>query len=76
MVLNHLLLVARRGVENNKIMEKKNAMQKIQNEIEEIQKKMAEQISESKNVLFKWKLKKWCNIMSETILLFPQKSKL
>ena len=54
-VLNHLLLVARRGVENNKIMEKKNAMQKIQNEIEAIQKKMAEQISESKNVLLEHK---------------------
>ena len=54
-VLKHLLLVARRGVENNKIMEKKNEMEKIQNEIEDIQKKMAEQISESKNVLLEHK---------------------
>ena len=54
-VLKHLLLVARRGVENNKIIEKKNEMEKIQNDIEEIQKKMAEQISESKNVLLEHK---------------------
>jgi structural maintenance of chromosome 4 len=54
-VLNHLLLVARRGVENNKIMEKKNELEKIQNEIKEIQKKMTEQISESKNVLLEHK---------------------
>ena len=54
-VLKHLLMVARRGVENNKILEKKNNMEKIQNDIEEIQKKMAEQISESKNVLLEHK---------------------
>ena len=54
-VLKHLLLVASRGVENNKIMAKKNEMEKIQNEIEEIQKKMTEQISESKNVLLEHK---------------------
>ena len=54
-VLKHLLLIARRGVENNKILDKKNEMQKIQNEIEEIHKKMNEQISESKNVLLEHK---------------------
>ena len=54
-ILKHLLLIARRGVENNKILEKKNSMEKIQNEIEDLQKKMAEQISESKNVLLEHK---------------------
>ena len=54
-ILKHLLLIARRGVENNKILEKKNNMEKIQNDIGEIQKKMAEQISESKNVLLEHK---------------------
>ena len=54
-VLKHLLLVARRGVENNKIIEKKNEMEKINKDIDEIQKKMADQISESKNVLLEHK---------------------
>ena len=54
-ILKHLLLTARRGLENNKILEKKNSMEKIQNEIEDLQKKMAEQISESKNVLLEHK---------------------
>ena len=54
-VLKHLLLVARRGVENNKIIEKKNDMEKINKDIDEIQKKMADQISESKNVLLEHK---------------------
>ena len=54
-ILKHLLLVARRGVENNKIIDKKNEMEKIQHEIEGIQKKMADQISESKNVLLEHK---------------------
>ena len=54
-ILRHLLLIARRGMENNAIISKKNDMEKIQNEIEEIQKKMAEQISQSKNVLLEHK---------------------
>ena len=54
-ILRHLLLIARRGMENNTIISKKNDMEKIQNEIEEIQKKMAEQISQSKNVLLEHK---------------------
>ena len=54
-ILRHLLLIARRGKENNDIISKKNDMEKIQNEIEEIQKKMAEQISQSKNVLLEHK---------------------
>ena len=54
-ILRHLLLIARRGMENNVIISKKNDMEKIQNEIEEIQKKMAEQISQSKNVLLEHK---------------------
>ena len=54
-ILRHLLLIARRGMENNVIISKKNDMEKIQSEIEEIQKKMAEQISQSKNVLLEHK---------------------
>ena len=54
-ILRHLLLIARRGMENNVIISKKNDMEKIQNEIEEIQKQMAEQISQSKNVLLEHK---------------------
>ena len=54
-ILRHLLLIARRGMENNAIISKKNVMEKKQNEIEEIQKKMAEQISQSKNVLLEHK---------------------
>ena len=54
-ILRHLLLIARRGMENNTIISKKNEMEKKQNEIEEIQRKMAEQISQSKNVLLEHK---------------------
>ena len=54
-ILRHLLLVARRGMENNTIISKKNEMEKFQGEIEDIQKKMAEQISQSKNVLLEHK---------------------
>ena len=54
-ILRHLLLVARRGMENNAIISKKNEMEKFQGEIEDIQKKMAEQISQSKNVLLEHK---------------------
>ena len=54
-ILRHLLLIARRGIENNTIISKKNDMEKIQNEIEDIQKQMAEQISQSKNVLLEHK---------------------
>ena len=54
-ILTHLLLVSRRGMENNAIISKKNDMEKKQNEIEEIQKKMADQISQSKNVLLEHK---------------------
>ena len=54
-ILRHLLLVARRGIENNTIISKKNEMEKFQGEIEDIQKKMAEQISQSKNVLLEHK---------------------
>ena len=54
-ILRHLLLIARRGMENNSIISKKNEMEKKQNEIEEIQRKMAEQISQSKNVLLEHK---------------------
>ena len=54
-VLKHLLLMARKGLENNKILEKKNEMEKIQKEIDELKTKMAEQIAESKNVLLEHK---------------------
>ena len=54
-VLKHLLLVARRGLENNQILAKKSDMERIQADIEEIQRKMAEQISQSKNVLLEHK---------------------
>ena len=54
-ILRHLLLVARKGAENNKILDKKTAMEQIQTLIEDIQRKMAEQISQSKNVLLEHK---------------------
>ena len=50
-ILRHLLLNAKKGIENNKILLKREEMNKIQDEIKEIQKEMAEQISQSKNVL-------------------------